>query len=312
MLHRTGDAVPSLLRTFSAGRPLAPGSLAALTGAVFFPGRLLARFILAGAATVLCACGAIHRQQFGDLYPDTHAAEQPPLIVIPGILGSRLSDPNTGKVLWPISLRMLITGWRPKHLTLPIEEEPTASETAWKASGIVLSSPGRDYYTSFLRTLEDVGYHCVTQYEITTDTNCIVFVWDWRKGLVEAASELNDAIERMRAVRRRSDLKVDLVAHSAGSTIARYYARFGGKDVIQTGAEYSASPPHSIRKMVLIGPLDNGSLATVEGLMRGYRAGPFAVRPEVLATFETSFQLLPSRLGLGRRLEWPSRFRGSL
>jgi pimeloyl-ACP methyl ester carboxylesterase len=209
-------------------------------------------------------------------------------------LGSRLLNVATGKLLWPPDIPMLIGGWRVRSLELPIAGHNGAGEPEVIPSGLLLSARDRDYYGGLLDALRDVGYRCATPSEMTADTTCILFAWDWRKGIVAAAASLDHVIERARALRREPDMKFDIVAHSAGAMVARYYARFGGTDVVDRPTHDSVVSAHrSIRRMILVGPPNMGSLDTVEGLMRGYRIGPFNVGPEILASFETSYQLLP-------------------
>lgn len=244
---------------------------------------------------MLAACTVSRPPTFGEIFASAPVAQQPPLIVIPGVLGSRLSDVATGKLLWPPDILMLIGGWRVRNLELPIAGQTGAGEPEVRPSGLLLSAGDRDYYGDLLDALRDAGYRCATPSEMTADTSCVLFAWDWRKGIVAAAASLDHVIERVRAQRRDPNMKFDILADSAGGIVARYYARFGGTDVVDRPTDGSITSAHrSIRRMILIGPPNRGSIDTVEGLMRGYRVGPFKVVPEILASFETSYQLLPS------------------
>jgi len=92
---------------------------------------------------------------------------------------------------------------------------------------------GQDFYGRLIRTLTLAGgYDCVPIDAVTAATDCALFAWDWRKGMVAAAAELDALVERLRALRQDPTLRVDIVAHSAGGLLTRYFVRFGGKDVL--------------------------------------------------------------------------------
>ena len=67
---------------------------------------------------------------------------------------------------------------------------------------------------------------------VTADSDCVLFAWDWREGMVAAAHELDDLIERLRRLRGDPSLRVDIVVHSAGGLVTRYFVRFGGVDTL--------------------------------------------------------------------------------
>lgn len=257
----------------------------------------LIRALRAGAAACvlagLTACATLGGPELDDL-PRVEPREQPPLILIPGLLASRLIDPETDRRVWPPNLLMLFTGWRMRELEMPVPFDPTARPARLTPTGLVLSRPRRDYYASLLDALETAGYDCVPQHRLTAETSCVLFSWDWRRGFVTAAADLQQLVDEIRARRGDPALRVDLIGHSAGAMIARYFAAFGGADVVTTDAAAVPDPgPSSARRLVLIGPPNDGSLFGAQRLVRGYRLSVLTVRPEVLATFESAYQLLP-------------------
>jgi hypothetical protein len=106
---------------------------------------------------VLFGCAAYRPLDFGEIFPDARAVDQPVLIVIPGLLGSHLTDAETGRTLWPVNLRRLIRGWRVPDLTLPLPDESGVLADPWTPTDILLTSPGHDYYASLVETLAEVG-----------------------------------------------------------------------------------------------------------------------------------------------------------
>ena len=62
------------------------------------------------------------------------------------------------------------------------------------------------------------------------------FDYDWRKDVAENAVLLAGYMENIKKVRGSPDLRFDMISHSSGHLIARYYALHGGKDVLETFA----------------------------------------------------------------------------
>ena len=160
-----------------------------------------------------------------------------PLIVIPGVMGSRLYRADNGRALWPGSFwkLMFASDFDDVALTIPgseiIADAPRPPKL--KTGGIFHEFAGEDFYAQIIETLSDAGgYSCVPLDDVTADSDCVLFAWDWREGMVAAAIELDGLVERLRSLRGDPALKVDIVAHSAGGPVARYFVRFGGVDVL--------------------------------------------------------------------------------
>ena len=81
--------------------------------------------------------------------------EQPPLILIPGVLGSRLAD-SRGREVWPGTLWKLLSSRYPE-LALRIDPhtlEPVPD--ALRPAGLFASASGREYYSRILAALDQV------------------------------------------------------------------------------------------------------------------------------------------------------------
>jgi len=102
------------------------------------------------------------------------------------------------------------------------------------------------------------------------------------------------SIGQLRAARSDPDLQVDIVTHSAGGLIARYFVRYGGVDVLGKAIpKPPASGAASLHKAVLIAPLSLGSIYGLQRAMRGVNVGLSQVGPEIMATMPSIYQLLP-------------------
>lgn len=220
-----------------------------------------------------------------------------PLIVIPGIMGSRLIREDTKQELWPGPLTSLLFGHDFADLALPIpggEQIPGAPRTAsLETGGFFHELAGEDFYARIIQTLSNAaGYTCVPRDQVTATTNCVLFSWDWRKGIVVAATELDELIEQLRSLRHDPMLKVDVVAHSAGGLVTRYFARFGGKDVLdEADPEITLSGGRKLRQAVLIGTPNYGSITVLQKAIMGDRIALAKLHAETIATMPGMFQL---------------------
>ncbi|MGE0641580.1 MAG: esterase/lipase family protein [Thermoanaerobaculia bacterium] len=263
--------------------------------------RALAPVLLAGAA--LAGCAAMPHADFSHLYSQrAGVARRPPLIVIPGVMGSRLVQWKGGREVWPGRIPALLTGRSFCALSVPLlDPDPVADPAALTPGGIFDEVGGHSFYSDLVRALEDFGhYQCAPPEAIDAATDCVLFSWDWRLDFVEAARRLEGVVERIRQVRLDPELRVDVIAHSAGGLVARYYLRYGGRDVLD--AEVPAPPDldgHGIDRLILIGTPNFGSIAAVQQAMFGKTFPLGLAGPEVLATFPGLPELFPHP-----RLDW--------
>ncbi len=257
---------------------------------------------LAPLALLLSGCGAgtATRPDLARLYAvATASTAQPPVIVIHGVLGSKLRRAD-GSEVWPGGLSRLAFSSYPE---LALEIDPETLEG--KANDLVPysifdSAAGNDFYGAILATLEGAGgYHRgVPGSPATADEKRdYVFLYDWRRDDVETAAKLGELIAQIRRDYRDPALKVDIVAHSNGGLVARYYARYGARDVCD-GDDFrmDQSGASDIRRLILLGTPNFGSVRSLTGLIDGAEVGFRKIPPEVLATMPSAYQLLPHAL----------------
>lgn len=251
---------------------------------------------------MLLAGGCSVRQEpnLAALYAPVAAQPKPhPLIVIPGIMGSRLYRADTNYEIWPGSVWNLMAGseFVSLALTIPGSEEiagaPRLPEL--RTGGVFHEIAGRDFYGQIIRTLTEAGgYTCVPREKVTAASDCVLFAWDWRKGMVTAAAELDALVQRLRTLRNDPTLKVDIVAHSAGGLLARYFVRFGGVDILdEDKPRITFEGGRKVRQVVLIGTPNYGSITALQKAITGIDIGFSSMRPETIATMPGMFQLLP-------------------
>jgi pimeloyl-ACP methyl ester carboxylesterase len=143
-----------------------------------------------------------------------------------------------------------------------------------EAYGIAEAALGRDFYGQIIDTLRRFGGYVPGTPGTAAprgERRYYIFPYDWRQDNVEAARGLDRLIEAIRRDYANPSLRVDIVAHSRGGLIARYYLRYGTVDVLD-GSEQQVTlyGTTRVRKLVLLGT----PLGTVSALR--IRASPSA------------------------------------
>lgn len=291
----------------------------------------LTQLILA-ALTLISAGGCASVKQgpeLGVLYnraAQHHGPMRHPVIVIPGILGSRLIEQDTGRIVWGA----FADGYaNPNHpdgarlLALPMAEgkslaeltDTTISNGALERLKVsLLGLPVQlNAYIHILGTLgvggyrdQPLGMSGAIDYGPGHYT-CFQFDYDWRRDNVENARRLHTFIREKRAYvqqeyRQRygvedADVTFDIVAHSMGGLVARYYLRYGDVDLPADGSmpEVTWAGAQHVRRLVLIGTPNAGSAKALKQLVHGAHFAPTlpSFKPAILGTMPSVYQLLP-------------------
>ncbi|WP_010585696.1 lipase/acyltransferase domain-containing protein [Schlesneria paludicola] len=248
-----------------------------------------------------------------------------PVIVIPGVLGSRLVDQRSGQVVWGQFGGDSIdphTPWGARMIALPMSQgQPLSALTdAVKAVGTLdaldvrlLGIPFQiNAYRDLLNALGIGGYRDAQTNLANIDYgnqsyNSFQFAYDWRRDNVENARRLHQFIldkkayvESERRKRYGDDfepVRFDIVAHSMGGLIARYYLQYGDADL---SADQSAAPltwagAEHVARLIMIGTPNAGSVDTIANLIQGETLSRFLPRYEaaILGTMPALYQLLP-------------------
>lgn len=256
--------------------------------------------MLVGGAS--CSSRLAREPDLERLYAAHRGVARTPVIVIPGVFGSRLRDPASDEEIWPGGVLDLLTGRQLGRLALSTPGQLAATSGGPLEPGdFFFEAFGRDYYGKILATLTGPGgYRCVPSSalaEVGANADCVMLSWDWRRDLVEAAAELDRVIRSLRALRGDPGLRVDLVAHSAGGLVARYYLRFGPRDVLDRDAperHIDVASGSAVRRAILIGTPNYGSVSALQGAIMGTRVGLAMMQPELLATMPSLFELFPN------------------
>lgn len=267
------------------------------------------RWLLPGVL-ILAGCASPLAPDLERLYQSSgEPIDQPPVILIPGIMGSRLVDAG-GIEHWPGK------GWRAVlsgrgNLALSVDPVTLESvEDGLVARGLTDWVAGRDYYGSIIAVLENAG-----KYERAVPGTAVSagrryyyeFAYDWRRDNLRAVEKLDELIEQIRVDHGDPDLQVDIIAHSMGGLIARYYMRYGPTDVLNDNDFPLAYRGEGrVRRVALLGTPNLGSVSSLHVFIVGERVGLRRIPPEVMATFPSLYQLFPHPLN-----DWVLSHRGT-
>ncbi|MEM7177943.1 MAG: hypothetical protein AAF503_09570 [Pseudomonadota bacterium] len=273
-----------------------------------------------------------------------------PLITIPGTLGSRLVDGETGTIVWGGGSRGLSADPDDKDearlIALPLlaEGQPFSEHRDSVRAAGVLDSARADLlglpidlevYGGVRRTLGFGGFlvdrgatpeNAEEFAELERDwsgdpdyaslaaidpTTAFRFDYDWRRDLVTLAQEFHHFIQQRRSfvAEQRSritgrkvdpdEIVFDLLAHSMGGLIARYYLMYGPADLADDGA----LPPITwegakyFSRVIIVATPNAGSILAMDNLINGKELGPFqpVYSAPLLATHASTWQLMPRR-----------------
>lgn len=220
-----------------------------------------------------------------------------PVILIHGAFGSRLNDKKTGEEYWPGNLwRILFSEYEDIALTFDDKTlMPTTSDLV--ATDVTDQVAGKDYYGAIIRTLEQVGGYTRGEpgkVPIPDTRQYYLFVYDWREDNVQTARKLDNLIEQIRKDYNSPNLKTDIVAHSMGGMITRYYLRYGREDVLNDNDfPVSGYGFQRVNKVILLGTPSLGSVSAVLEVIQGLKVGLNRIPSHVMLTWPSTYQLFP-------------------
>lgn len=253
------------------------------------------RSLLVLLCFALSACAGMNKPDLKRLYMrEAHNTAQPPVIIIHGLMGSTLVDKTTGEEFYPRSARAVALS---DYQDLTISPVSTAGDNL--VPGHILGDiAGIDFYGALTKVLENDGQFVSStpgQLVGATKRRYYTFIYDWRRDNVIAVKQLHEFINQIRKDYDDPTLRVDIIAHSNGGLLTNYYLRYGPNDVLDqpTFTQWNEGAKR-VRRVVLLGTPNLGSVTSVERLMRGFRLGLRLIPIEVLTSFATPFEALPS------------------
>lgn len=165
-----------------------------------------------------------------------------------------------------------------------------------------------EIYGSLVALMEQAGYgNCQGIPAAIADLDappCLTFFYDWRQDNVGNAIRLgrflDQARSRIEELRTEagdgSDEKVyfDLIAHSMGGLLARYFLRFGAEDVLaQEGPVITWAGAEHVDRLIMISTPNFGAMKVMRELVEGRHYPVVKFEPAMVNTFVSAYQMLP-------------------
>lgn len=303
--------------------------------------RLAASLAALGLSLLVAAC-ARSRNPHADLALIYNrpardiGVERTPVVVIPGILGSKLKAEGDDRLVWgAFTYKAAITADADKPgprrlIALPMRQGAALHELTddVAAAGVLdtlevdtaLFVRGLQFaaYRDILATL-GTGKYLDPELAGSPDSplfyggdidygnahfTCYQYGYDWRRDISEQAAHLDeqigaaqDAVRNARKLPPGTPVKVDVVAHSMGGLVLRYYLRYGAVRLPDDGS----LPPltwggaANVRRAVLVATPSAGSPLSLDQLIDGWALKPITphYRASILGSFPAVYQLLP-------------------
>jgi pimeloyl-ACP methyl ester carboxylesterase len=220
----------------------------------------------------------------------------PPVVVLPGIMGSGLLRPD-GTRVW-LNIRNAVGQYKLSlPLVLPLSEsrDDLTAGALLGTDEIVPRLFGFTEYYDLLELLTAVGFRPAK----TTGAHGLVhhvFAYDWRRDLVESARRLDETLETLADARGDSATQFNIVGHSMGGLIARYYLRYGTAEP-DPEAPVTWAGARRVRNVILVATPNAGGVHALEALLLGNRVGlSYAtLASPVVARMPSVYQLLPPK-----------------
>lgn len=217
------------------------------------------------------------------------------IVFIPGIMGSKLRDRTTGKIVWvdfssfPILNPIEWDKWL-GHLLDTMAYPNGNLELAGITDEVIFVPPWvkQEAYGRLLTALEEMGYLVDPAKHPVRDLNVHAFAYDWRQDNRLSARQLSAAIDRWRSPHPGAE--VWILAHSMGGLVARWYIeKEGGKDKVSRLMLFASPWDGSPKAMDM---LFDGLDTLFRRLFNLFNIGPRT--RALIRTFPSAYQLLPS------------------
>jgi pimeloyl-ACP methyl ester carboxylesterase len=242
-----------------------------------------------------------------------------PVIIIHGFLGGKLIDTKTGENVWG-----KFTGWESispsaeyfRELALPMQlGKPLNDIKDNVVTGGILDTVKvrilgftvtEDAYINLIKVLQTGGFQ-PEGYPLEKGCNyntLFCFSYDWRRDLQWNAARLHEFIlEKRKYIQKQYevmygiknfDVQFDLIGHSMGGLVSRYYLRYGTADLPKAGEQpkITWAGAKYVDRVIILGTPNAGYLDTLLELNNGKVVPPFP--PALLGTWATYYQMMPA------------------
>jgi pimeloyl-ACP methyl ester carboxylesterase len=245
---------------------------------------------VAGVVGSVLARALLPRRAFDPRLLDGPRRGVPPVVLVPGIMGSELLKPDGTRAWLNVG-----NAFGTHELGLPPTLPPESSRDSLVPGGLLGVDTilprlfGFTEYIDLVELLHDAGFARGGD----EDGSFHVFSYDWRRDLVEAARALGAFLDDLGG-NREGHPGFTLLGHSMGGLVTRYYLRYGdagpGGPVTWRGAR-------NVRRMLLVATPSAGSISALEALLFGDRVGlsSTTLSAHVVERMPAVYTLLPRK-----------------
>jgi pimeloyl-ACP methyl ester carboxylesterase len=219
----------------------------------------------------------------------------PATVILPGIMGSGLQRPDRSEAWLNVGN---VFGYHDLRLppTLPLESSRD-SLLPFGLVGVDALIPrlfGFTEYADLLGLLVSAGFHRNERRTGTRGAIFHVFTYDWRRDLVESARRFGDYLDALAKARNEPDAKFNIVGHSMGGLIARYYLRYGDAE---PGGPVTWAGAKRIAQLIVVATPNAGSIFSLNAALNGNPVGMSntTLSPTVVAHMPAMYQLMPPK-----------------
>ena len=241
-----------------------------------------------------------------------------PIIIVHGFLGSNLIDKKTGKNLWGefrgidglgVSDEKIRALAIPMQIGKPLKELNDDTVPNGMLDTVTVKICGIPFTESVYLNLVDILQSGGFQAEGLplapgrTYNTLFQFAYDWRRDLQWNAEKLHQFIlEKRKYIQEQYkimygikdyDVQFDLIGHSMGGLLSRYYLRFGTADLPTESQkpEITWAGSKYVDRLFILGTPNAGYLDTILEMQSGTDTPPFPAA--LLGTWPTYYQMMP-------------------
>ncbi|WP_239031916.1 lipase/acyltransferase domain-containing protein [Paroceanicella profunda] len=230
---------------------------------------------------------------------------------MPGTMGSRLVDLASGVSVWGgpdglspdprvarnlalLALPLAPEGEEARHLRDSIVPDSVLRAATARVLGVPVEI---EVYGGIANMLRLGGWVADDDPNPGSEpVNSYPFAYDWRRDLVDSVSAF-DRFVLLHEEENAPPHSLDLMAHSMGTLIARYYLMYGTQDLPEDGSlpELTWAGAQHFSKVVLIAPPNAGSMAALDNLVNGKTLGPLQpfYPAALVGTHFSTYALMP-------------------
>jgi pimeloyl-ACP methyl ester carboxylesterase len=218
-------------------------------------------------------------------------ASIPPVVVVPGILGSELLRPD-GTHVW-LNLGNAIGS----HELAPAFDGNYDIDDGLRPGALLGAEAvlprlfGFAEYADLLDLLHEAGFAPLQAGALPLRH---VFAYDWRQDLAASARRLGEELDVLADAVGDPQARFNVIGNSMGGLVARHYLRYGGAEPVP-GSPVTWAGARRIQTLLLVTTPSSGSIMALDAILNGNRVGlsTTTLAAPVISRMPSIYHLLP-------------------